>query len=72
MMTVTNTKMSTTLTVLLNELMDECLSTIKLIHQLELEHLTDDQVEDLLGELVASITHLHVHTGIVKEELDKE
>ena len=71
-MTVTNTKISPTLTVLLNELRDECLSTIKLIHQLELEHLTDDQVEDLLGELAASITHLNVHSEIVKEELDKE
>lgn len=71
-MTVTNSKISPTLTALLNELREECLSTIKLIHQLELEDLTEDQTEELLGELAASVTHLTVHSGIVKEELDKE
>ena len=58
-----------TLTTLLNELRDECLSTIKLIHQLELEHLTDEQIEDILGELAASVIHLQVHSAMVKEEL---
>ncbi len=71
-MTVTSSKISLPLTALLSELRDECLSTIKLIHQLELEHLKDDQVDELLGELTASVTHLNVHSGMVKEELDKE
>lgn len=71
-MSVTTSKRSSTLGALLNELRDECLSTIKLIHQLELEHLTDDQIDDLLGELTASVTHLHVHSGLVREELDKD
>lgn len=56
----------------MSELRDECLSTIKLIHQLELEHLADEQIEELLGELTASVTHLNVHSGLVKEELEKE
>lgn len=71
-MTVASKKISSSLTTLLNELRDECLSTIKLIHQLELEHLTDEQIDELLGELTASVTHLHVHSGMVKEELDKD
>ena len=71
-MTATSTKLSPTLATLLNELRDECLSTIRLIHQLELEHLTDDQRDELLGELTASVTHLNVHSEMVKEELDKD
>ena len=71
-MLVTSSKISPTLSALLNELRDECLSAIRLIHQMELEHLSDEQVEELLGELTASVTHLNVHSGMVKEELDKE
>ena len=71
-MTATSTKLSPALATLLNELRDECLSTIRLIHQLELEHLTDDQRDELLGELTASVTHLNVHSEVVKEELDKD
>ncbi|OHB45429.1 MAG: hypothetical protein A2545_02490 [Planctomycetes bacterium RIFOXYD2_FULL_41_16] len=65
-------KISPTATTLLSELREECLSTIKLIHQLELEHLTDEQIEDVLGELTASLTHLQTHSTMVKEELDKQ
>ena len=71
-MSVSSINISSTLITLLNELQDECLSCIKLIHQLELEHLTDDQRDDLLGELAASVTHLQIHSTIVKEELEKE
>jgi hypothetical protein len=65
-------KIDVTLEALLNELRDECLSTIKLINQLELEHLTEEQIEDILGELIASVTHLHAHSAIVKEEMEKD
>jgi hypothetical protein len=68
-MSIASNKISSTLTTLLNELRDECLSTIKLIHQLEIEHLTDDQIDDVMGELTASVTHLQTHSLIVKEEL---
>lgn len=71
-MAVVSNKLSPTLKTLLNELRDECLSTIKLIHQLEIEHLTDEQIDGVLGELIASVTHLNTHSSIVKEELDKE
>ena len=71
-MSILSNKISPTVTTLLSELREECLSTIKLIHQLELEHLTDEQIEDVLGELTASLTHLQTHSAIVKEELDKQ
>jgi hypothetical protein len=71
-MSVVSSKLSPTLKTLLNELREECMSTIKLVHQLELEHLTDEQIDDVLGELTASVTHLRTHSSMVKEELDKE
>ncbi|MBE0427555.1 MAG: hypothetical protein IBX72_13045 [Nitrospirae bacterium] len=71
-MPVVSSKMSATLATLLNELKEECLSTVKLINQLELETLSDDQIEEVLGELIASVTHLKVHSGMVKEELEKD
>ena len=71
-MSILSNKISTILTTLLGELRDECLSTNKLIHQLELEHLTGEQIEDVLGELTASLTHLQTHSAIVKEELNKQ
>jgi len=70
-MSVASIKISSTLMTLLNELRDECLSCIKLIHHL-FEHLTDDQIDDVLGELTASVTHLQIHSAIVKEELEKD
>ncbi|MBM4066018.1 MAG: hypothetical protein FJ266_10335 [Planctomycetes bacterium] len=70
-MSIVNNKLSPTLTTLLSELRDECLSTIKLIHQLDIEHLTEEQIEDVLGDLTVSITHLQTHSAIVKEELYK-
>ena len=70
-MLIVSDKLSPTLTVLLNELRDECLSALKLINQLELECLTEEQTEEVLGDLTASVTHLQVHSAVVKEELDK-
>lgn len=37
-----------------------------------LEHLTDEQIDNVLGELMASVTHLQAHSAMVKEELDKD
>lgn len=71
-MSILSDKISPTLTTLLSELRDECLLVIKLIHQLELEHLTEEQIVDVLGELTASLTHLQTHSAIVKEELNKQ
>lgn len=70
-MSIRSNKLNPTATTFLEELKDECLSTVKIIHQLEIEHLTEDQTEEVLGNLMASITHLPIHSAIVKEELDK-
>ena len=64
-MSVISGKAISPLTALLNELRDECLLTIKLIHQLKLEHLIDEHIDDVLGELMASVTHLQVHSAMV-------
>ena len=56
--------------VLVDELKEECLAFVKLANQLEVETLTDDQSEAILGEIFASLTHLHVHSGLLKEEVD--
>jgi len=62
---------SSTLRVLLDELRDSCFDTVKLINQMEIEHLTEEQVEEILGELSVSVMHLQMHAGFVKEEIDK-
>lgn len=71
-MSVVSSNINSLLKTLLGELSEECLSTIKLINQLDIEYLTDEQIEDILGELIASVTHLQVQAAIVKDELEKE
>ncbi len=69
-------KLSETLFVLLNELNEECVNTIKLIGNIRINGLTDKQIEDILGELSAAVTHLRVHSEevekVIEEELDME
>ncbi|WP_333654119.1 hypothetical protein [Dissulfurispira sp.] len=55
----------------MDELRDSCFDTVKLINQMEIEHLTEEQVEEILGELSVSVMHLQMHAGFVKEEIDK-
>jgi len=55
------------MSVLFAELEEECLNTVKYIEALKVGRLTKSQQEDLLGELSAAITHLHIQT----EHLDK-
>lgn len=58
---------------LLQELREECLNISKLLTQLELPTLREEQAEDLLGELSAAILHLHEHTrGLDELLLDNE
>ncbi len=62
---------SSTLKTLIDELKDACLENLKLINQLEIEHLTEDQLEEILGELSVSAMHLQMHANFVNEEIDK-
>lgn len=68
-------RLSKTLSVLLDELQEECLKVVKLTEGLKIEDLTNEQMENILGDLSASVTHLKVHSEqveqVIEEELDK-
>lgn len=55
------------MTVLFDELEQECLNTVKYIEALKVARLSKYQKEDILGELSAAITHLRIQT----EQFDK-
>jgi len=57
---------------LLNEYEEECLNAVKLIGALKLDALTEEQQEDMLGELSASITHLKVHSEQMEKLIEEE
>jgi hypothetical protein len=63
-----NSVLPKNMAVLLEELEQECLTAIKYIEALKVKELSDNQKEDILGELSASITHLRIQT----EQLDKQ
>ena len=66
---------SQTLETLLNELGDECKVFLDLLSRLKTSGLSKEQLEEILGEMVGSVAHLHVHTegleGMIGEELEK-
>ncbi len=61
-----------TLSVLLDELGEECEKVLILLNQLKLSTLTDDQRGDILAELTGSVCHLHVHTEDLPELIEDE
>jgi hypothetical protein len=65
-------KVNKTLLALLNEYQEECLNAVKLIEGLKLEALTEEQIEDMLGELSASITHLKVHSEQMERLIEEK
>ncbi len=60
-----------TLKSLIAELEEECLHVVSLIEALKVKNLTEDQREDILGELSASLSHLKIHSNEVEEVIDK-
>ncbi len=56
---------------ILDELEQECLVAVKFIEALKVDNLSDDQKEDLLGELSASITHLRMQTNYLEQEFEE-
>lgn len=60
-----------TLKSLIDELEDECLHVVSLIEALKIKRLTEDQREDILGELSASLSHLKIHSNELEEAMDK-
>jgi len=52
---------------LLDELSQELQNTAELLARLKVKGLTQEQVELILGELSAAISHLHEHTDGLDE-----
>ena len=57
---------------LLIELGEECQRILKLLAQLEMPILTESQRETVLGELSATVLHLHEHTRGLDSVIDSE
>lgn len=56
---------------LLDEFEQECLTAVKFIEALKVEQLTNDQQEDLYGELSASVTHLRLQTDQLEQTFER-
>jgi len=54
--------LSSTATVLLSELREECEHVASLISRLETQPPSDSEQDNILGELSAAVLHLHAHT----------
>jgi len=65
-------QVNSTLSILLDELGEECENVLSLLSQLKLSKLTDDQKGDILAELTGSICHIHVHTEDLPELVENE
>ena len=57
---------------LLLELGEECQRVLKLLAQLEMPTLTEPQRETVLGDLSATVLHLHEHTRGLDSVIDGE
>lgn len=57
---------------LLLELGEECQRVLKLLAQLEMPTLTEPQRETVLGDLSATVLHLHEHTRGLDSVIDSE
>lgn len=67
-----STHLSAKTETLLLELGEECQRVLKLLGQLEMPTLTEPQRETVLGELSASVLHLHEHTRGLDSVIDSE
>ena len=58
--------------VILNELKDQCLKTANLIENLDTKNKSQDEKDELAGELSASLAILTVNSGLIEGYLDDE
>jgi len=58
------------LQILYDELEAECLTAVKYIEALKVKELSNNQREDLIGELSASITHLRIQAEVLEQGLE--
>ena len=66
-----NKSIDKTLDSLIIELEEECLHVVSLTEALKIKNLSEDQREDILGELSAALCHLRVHSNEVEQVIDK-
>lgn len=59
------------MSVLFEELEQECMTAVRYIEALKVKELSGDQKEDILGELSVSITHLRIQTKELDKKLEK-
>ncbi|MBF0275067.1 MAG: hypothetical protein HQK84_07530 [Nitrospinae bacterium] len=71
MATTTEIQLDVTLKVLLNELKEECSRCSRLIEKIQEKNLSGEEVEELLGELTASVTHLSSQSESIKVEIEE-
>ena len=71
LLTTKDTDIDKTLKSLIDELEEECLHIVSLIGALKIRNLTEDQREDILGELSAALSHLKTHSNDVEQAIDK-
>ena len=55
---------------LLSELKEECLIILSLLNQLETPGISENQEDDILGELSARLAHMEVHARETQEQID--
>ncbi len=67
-----STHLSAKTETLLLELGEECQRVLKVLAQLEMATLSEPQREIVLGELSASVLHLHEHTRGLDSVIDSE
>jgi len=56
----------------LNELKDQCLKTANLIDNLDTRNKTQDEKDEIAGELSANLAILTVNSGLIEGYLDDE
>ena len=67
-----STTLSAKTETLLLELGEECQRVLKLLAQLEMPTLTEPQRETVLGDLSATVLHLHEHTRGLDSVIDSK
>jgi hypothetical protein len=55
---------------LLSELKEECLMILSLLNQLETPGISENQEDEILGELSARLAHMEVHARETQEQIE--
>jgi hypothetical protein len=55
---------------LLNELKEECLMILSLLNQLETPGISENQEDEILGELSARLAHMEIHARETQEQIE--